>query len=118
MTPHKFTIHTEPFSLNQYRNTHFYKLNTIKKRYSESIFYQLKSQGLKTIKTPCAIQLFFHWKRQNYDLDNQVITKFIFDTLQEMNVIPNDNVNHIVKLCLCKGERKDNTIDIYIHELN
>lgn len=121
----KFTLSCNSFSLNQYRTTHFYALNKLKKEYATAFFYQLKLQKIRNIKTPCAMQVFFNWKNQNYDLDNQVVVKFLLDVLQNqtkvnkigLGVLPNDNSKHIIKLCYCAGMRKDNTIDLIIHEL-
>lgn len=113
------------FSLNEYRGAHYFKLNKLKKEYATLVFWQIKQQGYKPIPGPVALRFVYHWKQTNYDLDNQVVSKFIIDTLKPtgkinaigLGLIVNDNIRYVRKITHEVGHRQDNSIDLLIHIL-
>lgn len=113
------------YSLNEYRNAHYFTLSSLKKEYATLVFWQIKQQGYKPIPGPVALRFVYHWKQTNYDLDNQVVSKFIIDTLKPtsktnatgLGLITNDNIRYVRKITHEAGFRQDNSIDLIIHIL-
>lgn len=68
-----------------------------KKKTQEVIKYQLLDQKVRPIKTPCSVVAIWHTKARNFDLDNMLL-KAVLDQLQAMDLLENDNVNHIKEI--------------------
>ena len=82
-------------NLNQYRNTHFRTLNTVKINYKLAIEKQIK-EGPKYNKVMCIYTVYPKDKR-NFDLGNVccIHQKFFEDALVELGKLPDDNYNYI-----------------------
>jgi len=96
-------------NLNQYRNAHFYTLNTAKIRYKESLATQLTDVLLVTpIKITYTL---FPKNKQRGDLGNalSVHQKFFEDALVEYGCISDDSYKEVVQSTFLFGEvDKDN----------
>lgn len=82
-------------NLNQYRNTHFRTLNTVKINYKLAIEKQIK-EGPKYNKVMC-IYTVYPANKRSFDLGNVccIHQKFFEDALVELGKLPDDNVNYI-----------------------
>lgn len=82
-------------NLNQYRNTHFRTLNTVKINYKLWMEKQIKS-GPKYNKIAC-IYTVYPKDRRSFDLGNVccIHQKFFEDALVELGKLPDDNYNYI-----------------------
>lgn len=82
-------------NLNQYRNTHFRTLNTVKIKYKEYMRSQIAT-GPKYNKIAC-IYTVYPKDRRSFDLGNVccIHQKFFEDALVELGKLPDDNYNHI-----------------------
>ena len=82
-------------NLNQYRNTHFRTLNTVKINYKEHMASQILS-GPKYDKALC-IYTVYPKDRRSFDLGNVccIHQKFFEDALVELGKLPDDNINYI-----------------------
>lgn len=84
-------------SLNWYRNAHYFIQNTVKKFYQELIEDQLSTTNIELDKYSVKYEYFY--KNGASDMSNvtPMCSKWINDTLQEMKIVKNDNVKHLVK---------------------
>ena len=82
-------------NLNQYRNTHFRTLNTVKINYKEYMRSQITT-GPKYNKIAC-IYTVYPKDRRSFDLGNVccIHQKFFEDALVELGKLPDDNYNYI-----------------------
>ena len=82
-------------NLNQYRNTHFRTLNTVKINYKLAIEKQIK-EGPKYNKVMC-IYTVYPKDRRSFDIGNVccIHQKFFEDALVELGKLPDDNYNYI-----------------------
>lgn len=82
-------------NLNQYRNTHFRTLNTVKINYKLWMEKQIKA-GPKYNKIAC-IYTVYPKDRRSFDLGNVccIHQKFFEDALVELGKLPDDNYNYI-----------------------
>ena len=82
-------------NLNQYRNTHFRTLNTVKINYKEYMRSQIAT-GPKYNKIAC-IYTVYPKDRRSFDLGNVccIHQKFFEDALVELGKLPDDNYNYI-----------------------
>ena len=82
-------------NLNQYRNTHFRTLNTVKINYKLWMEKQIKT-GPKYNKIACIYTVYPKDKR-SFDLGNVccIHQKFFEDALVELGKLPDDNYNYI-----------------------
>ena len=82
-------------NLNQYRNTHFRTLNTVKINYKECMRSQIAT-GPKYNKIAC-IYTVYPKDRRSFDLGNVccIHQKFFEDALVELGKLPDDNYNYI-----------------------
>ena len=88
------------FNLNQYTQkarSGWQVSASHKKKTQEVIKYQLLDQKVRPIKTPCSVVAIWHTKARNFDLDNMLL-KAVLDQLQAMDLLENDNVNHIKEI--------------------
>jgi Holliday junction resolvase RusA-like endonuclease len=93
------TLHYPFTYLNEYiaaERSNCYKAAKIKRETTYAIYLMLK--GKPKIATPC--KLHFHWliSSKRRDLDNVAFAKkFILDSMVKANIIPNDNLNHVIE---------------------
>ena len=95
--------------LNQYRNTHFRTLNTIKKRYKELMAPQI-------LNLPVMDKVIMHYSlfpatKHLCDLDNKcsIIAKMVQDAIVELGKLPDDNYLHVIGVTMELGNiDKDN----------
>ncbi len=82
-------------NLNQYRNTHFRTLNTVKINYKLAMESQIAT-GPKYNKIAC-IYTVYPKDRRSFDLGNVccIHQKFFEDALVELGKLPDDNYNYI-----------------------
>ena len=82
-------------NLNQYRNTHFRTLNTVKINYKLWMEKQIKA-GPKYNKIACVYTVYPPNKRL-FDIGNVccIHQKFFEDALVELGKLPDDNYNYI-----------------------
>ena len=82
-------------NLNQYRNTHFRTLNTVKINYKLAMQSQITS-GPSYKKIAC-IYTVYPKDRRSFDLGNVccIHQKFFEDALVELGKLPDDNYNYI-----------------------
>lgn len=82
-------------NLNQYRNTHFRTLNTVKINYKECMRSQIAT-GPKYNRIAC-IYTVYPKDRRSFDLGNVccIHQKFFEDALVELGKLPDDNYNYI-----------------------
>ena len=82
-------------NLNQYRNTHFRTLNTVKINYKLAMGSQIAT-GPKYNKVACIYTVYPKDKR-SFDLGNVccIHQKFFEDALVEWGKLPDDNYNYI-----------------------
>jgi len=124
----EFTLALPLFSLNTYRNTHFFKLASTKKDFAWSVFCQIKAKGYRKANGPVAIRFLYNSTQKRYDLDNRVECKFILDVLKtstqadknglvSLGIIPDDSIAYVRKITHEIGPRRDGTIDVIIQEL-
>lgn len=124
----KYTLDIVPYSLNNYRNAHHFKLHKIKKDIGELVHWQLLAQKVKPIKTPVSITFIFNFKtKAKHDLDNYVATaKMVLDALTPIKLpqktygvgmIPDDCTEFIKELIFKEGTGKPDTVEIIIVSL-
>ena len=82
-------------NLNQYRNTHFRTLNTVKINYKLAMESQIAT-GPKYNKIAC-IYTVYPKDRRSFDVGNVccIHQKFFEDALVELGKLPDDNYNYI-----------------------
>lgn len=98
----KYFIESELKWFNQNHITNLsrgnkYGANKKKKEMQYMIIMQFRSQHIKKIKTPCKINVIWHVNDKRMDLDN-LLLKNVLDALQDIDMIENDNMNHIKEI--------------------
>lgn len=83
-------------NLNNYRNTHFFKLNKAKQEYSE-IVKGLIGEDVEQLQHASLTFTYYPKTKRRVDVSNpcSVIDKFTCDALTEIGLIEDDNVNFI-----------------------
>jgi hypothetical protein len=78
--------------LNFYRNAYFQVQNKMKQDYHELVYHALKD--IPPIEGPFTVHTVLFYKNPSCDGRNIVpmVEKFLLDALQDLNIIPNDNV--------------------------
>jgi Holliday junction resolvase RusA-like endonuclease len=98
----KYFIESDLKSFNQNNTTNasrgnkFYA-NKKKKESQYMIILQFRQQNITKIKTPCKINVIWHAKDKRMDLDN-LLLKNVLDALQCIEMLKNDNLNHVVEI--------------------
>jgi len=104
--------------VNFYRNAYFYTQNNMKIYFSDLVRKQLKNNTIKFKKYE--IEYTYYYKSAVSDLMNVVSmqSKFLNDTLQELNIIENDNVKFCKKETAIVGsqDKENPRIEITIKE--
>lgn len=92
--------------MNWYRNVHFFKSNDVKKSYKEIVEEKLKGSKIKLKDYQIEYKLFY--KVDSCDMMNiiAVVDKFLQDSLQELGIVENDNVQHCKKV-MCEVREQD-----------
>lgn len=93
------TIYEKPYSLNEYRNEHYIKLNKIKKQWSNAVELACIWNKINPVDK-CEVRFtFIFGDRKRRDPDNYAATvKMIIDGLVLAGILPDDNFNHVVKI--------------------
>lgn len=106
-------------NLNQYRNTHFQSLNSLKKRYKDLVYLQVDHLSPFT-----CIRLTIHIYAANkrlFDIGNvgSIHEKFFLDALVELGKLPDDDYNHCPEThTYFKGIDKDHPrVEFIIEEI-
>ena len=81
---------------NASRGNKFYA-NKMKKEMQYEIIMCFRPQHIKKIETPCKIIATWDVKDKRMDLDNLML-KNVLDALQDIDMIENDNMNHIKEI--------------------
>lgn len=106
-------------NLNNYRNTHYYLLNTAKRAYKETMLSQLNS--LPKYSKIHITYIVYPQTNRKFDLSNvcSVVDKFFCDALVETGHIEDDNYNYIPNITYCMGTiDKDNPrVEILIEDI-
>lgn len=84
-------------SLNWYRNAQYFIQNTVKHHFTELITPMVAT--LDPIETKYQVLYTYHYKNASSDLPNvtPMCSKWLNDTLQLLNKVPNDNVKFLVR---------------------
>lgn len=106
-------------NLNEYRNTHFRTLNTVKINYKLAMQSQISS-GPKFSRIACIYTVYPPNKR-SFDLGNVccVHEKFFEDALVELGKLPDDNIDYIPTVIYQFGEIDANNprVEVEVIEL-
>jgi hypothetical protein len=95
----RFEIWQKLYSLNDYRNEHFHKLNAIKREWSNAVELACIWNKIQPVDK-CELRFtFIFGDRKRRDPDNYAATvKMIIDGLVMAGILPDDNFNHVVKI--------------------
>ena len=87
---------TSLLSINWFRNAHFFQQNKVKQALSEVIKPQLKD--FSKLKNTYSIIYSYHYKSKVSDMPNvtALASKWINDVLQDLDLVPNDNVQYLL----------------------
>ena len=104
--------------LNWYRNAHYQISNNTKKHYHSLIYDELIDSGIKLDEYEVLYKLYY--KNKSCDMMNvvSVIDKFLNDSLQDLGLIKNDNVQYYTR-CISEVAEQDRVnprIEITISE--
>lgn len=104
-------------NLNIYRNTHFFQLNNAKKLFTEIVSSSTEIKEIPKLKKVFLCYI-YHPERKKCDTNNVccVVDKFFQDTLTKLNIIEDDDFEHVVGTIFLKGEvDKDNPrVEVFI----
>lgn len=83
-------------SLNWYRNSHYIIANKVKKHYHNLIKHLLVSCKSSLLNKKYKVVYTYYYKNKNSDMANvcSLIDKFTQDSLQDLNIVSNDNVQY------------------------
>lgn len=105
-------------SMSWYRNAHFYSQNKAKKMVHELVLPQLTN--FRPVTLYYSVLYVYYFKNVVSDLPNAgaIASKFFNDSLQTLNLVPNDNVKYLLaEHYVVGGQDKLNPrIEIYIKE--
>lgn len=84
-------------TLNWYRNAYYQEQNLVKKYFSDIIKEQLSDA--QPINNTYSVSYEYYYKNPISDMPNvtAMCSKWVNDTLQELNLVPNDNVQYLVQ---------------------
>ena len=88
---------THLVGMNWYRNAHYHIKNKVKVDFHELVAATLDSP-LPRIRGQYNVEYIYHYKTASSDLMNvgSIISKFVNDSLQELGIVTNDNVQFCV----------------------
>lgn len=110
-----FEIYEKPYSLNEFRNEHHYRLNTIKTFWNVVVKNTLMINNVKPVKRANIEFQFFFKNNIRRDADNMSATvKFILDAMVISKILPDDNFSVVEKLQITKGEMKRDCIKVFL----
>lgn len=94
-------------NLNQYRNTHFHILNSVKRTFEDMVSKSVLA--LPAIEQAELIYLIYPHQNKKLDVSNvcSIADKFFSDLLTLHNKIPDDNFGHIQKVTYAYGGKSD-----------
>lgn len=96
-------------SLNFYRNAHYHTNNKVKSEFEKLVAEKLQGSNVKFKEYQIEYKLFY--KNKVCDMMNiiAVVDKFLQDSLQELGIVENDNVQYCKKvMCEVGGQDKIN----------
>lgn len=97
-------INNMPPNLNEYRNMHYYKLDSEKKHWEQTIRFIVKEQKIAPVTKIRQTYEFWFKDKREHDPDNYACcAKFINDGLVSAGIIPRDNFDHIEQLTVRQG---------------
>ena len=104
------------YSLNEYRNAHYHKLNSLKLHWLDITKMALIRYKIKPVSNPVEIYFTFQFvNNRRKDLDNYSATvKFILDALVYCEIIPDDSIKFIksIKLAYQIGDIEGVKVEI------
>lgn len=104
------------YSLNEYRNAHYFKLNALKLHWLDITKMALIRYKIKPVSNPVEIYFTFQFvNNRRKDLDNYSATvKFILDALVHCEVISDDSIKFIksIKLAYQIGDIEGVKVEI------
>lgn len=105
-------------SMSWYRNSHYHSQNKAKKMMHELLLPQLTD--LRPVNLYYSVLYVYYYKNVVSDLPNAgaLASKFFNDSLQTLNLVPNDNVKYLLaEHYVVGGQDKGNPrIEIHIKE--
>ena len=105
-------------SMNWFRNAHFHSQNKAKKMMHELLIPQLTN--FRPVTLYYSVLYVYYYKNVVSDLPNAgaLASKFFNDSLQTLNLVPNDNVKYLLaEHYVVGGQDKSNPrIEIHIKE--
>lgn len=113
-----FFILSKLYSLNEYRNEHYFKLNSLKKEWAKKVQLAVREYNIKPVES-CEIDFHFYFKdRKKRDLDNYAATvKMILDGLKLCEIIPDDNWQIVRSIAFCASVQKSEGVEITIRSI-
>jgi len=108
-------IFAKLYSLNEYRNEHYFKLNGLKKEWAEQVYDAVREYNIQPVES-CEIDFHFYFKdRKKRDLDNYAATvKMILDGLKLCEIISDDNWQIVRSIALWASVQKSEGVEITI----
>lgn len=84
-------------TLNWYRNAYYHEQNAVKQYFSDLIKEQLVN--VAPINTRYSVKYDYLYKNSASDMPNvtAMCSKWVNDALQELKLVPNDNVQYLVE---------------------
>lgn len=108
------------YSLNEYRNAHYFKLNALKLHWLDMTKMALIRYKIQPVLNPVEVYFTFQFvNNRRKDLDNYSATvKFILDALVHCEIIPDDSIKFIKAVRLDYQLGKVEGVGIEIVEVN
>lgn len=108
------------YSLNEYRNAHYFKLNALKLHWLEVTKIALINYKIRQVENPVEVYFTFQFvNKRRKDLDNYSATvKFILDALVHCDIILDDSINFIKAIKLDYKIGKVEGVSVQIVEVN
>jgi len=119
------TFKTKPsktflISLNWYRNAHYSVSNKVKNHYRQLIKKLLKGHKEPLLNESYRVVYYYYYKNKNSDMSNvcALIDKFFQDSIQELEIVSNDNVQYCKEVIFrVGGEDKVNPrVEVFLQE--
>lgn len=109
-------------SLNWYRNSHYTISNEVKHYYHNLIRDELKDCKASLLNEKYKVEYIYYYKNKNSDMANvcSLIDKFTQDSLQELNIVSNDNVRYCQEVVFKVGgmDKLNPRVEISIEALD
>ena len=108
------------YSLNEYRNAHYFKLNTLKLHWLDMTKIALIRYKIQPVSNPVEVYFTFQFvNNRRKDLDNYSATvKFVLDALVYCEIIPDDSIKYIKAIKMDYQIEKVEGVKVEIVEVN